>query len=117
MTRPIPPTVTPGDENWDAPMAQNLELMFERPQPLHDETSIANLEAAYPAASNDGCVAVVDDATLGWILVISDGTSYVPIGKQVAFQADSTATTVSDLKNDFNALMAKMQASGAQASS
>lgn len=31
---------------------------------------------------------------------------------QAAEQADSTATTVSDLKDDFNALLAKMKAAG-----
>lgn len=36
---------------------------------------------------------------------------------QMPTQADSTATTVAGLKTDFNALLAKLKASGAMASS
>ena len=45
--------------------------------------------------------------------LILDGTSIAP----AAHQADSTATTIADLKTDFNALLAKLQAAGLMAGS
>ncbi|MCX7749168.1 MAG: Head fiber protein [Clostridia bacterium] len=36
--------------------------------------------------------------------------------KPAELQADSTATTISDLKSDFNALLAKLKAAGVMAS-
>jgi hypothetical protein len=36
--------------------------------------------------------------------------------KPLESQADSTATTISDLKSDFNALLAKLKAAGVMAS-
>ena len=36
---------------------------------------------------------------------------------QAAHQADSTATTIAELKTDFNALLAKLQAAGLMAGS
>ena len=45
--------------------------------------------------------------------LILGGTSIAP----AAHQADSTATTIADLKTDFNALLAKLQAAGLMAGS
>jgi hypothetical protein len=45
------------------------------------------------------------------ILVNPDGTSAGTVKKQAA-QADSTATDVTGMKTDFNALLAKLRAAG-----
>lgn len=50
------------------------------------------------------------------VLVNSDGTPASTIKKQAA-QADSTATDVTGLKADFNALLAKLRTAGVIASS
>ena len=42
----------------------------------------------------------------------ADGKLYVPAYPQAANQADSTATTVAGLKDDFNACLAKLKAAG-----
>lgn len=114
MTKPTfsPVAILAAIEGWDAPVTDNfsaLEDLITDPWPL-DEYVIA---ATPPAASSyDRCIIAREDATAGWLLAVSDGSNWKLIPKQAAAQADSTAASVTDLKNDFNALLAKLRATG-----
>lgn len=55
-----------------------------------------------------------DETHIGGKLIIDDGGAIQ--GWEAAAQADSTATTVDALKNDFNALLGKLKAAGLMAS-
>ena len=55
-----------------------------------------------------------EKTVIGGTLEIKEGASVTGLPKAEA-QADSTATTVADLKGDFNALLAKLRAAGSLA--
>lgn len=59
-----------------------------------------------------------DKTVIGGTLEIAAGGKFTFNGdelKPAEVQADSTATTIADLKGDFNALLAKLKASGLMA--
>ena len=61
-----------------------------------------------------------DKWVVGGTLEIGGEGQLILGGKSIApaaHQADSTATTIADLKTDFNALLAKLQATGLMAGS
>ena len=61
-----------------------------------------------------------DKWVVGGTLEIGGEGQLILGGKAIApaaHQADSTATTIADLKTDFNALLAKLQAAGLMAGS
>ena len=53
-----------------------------------------------------------DEWVIGGKLTIAEGATLEGIGKQAAAVADSTATTVADLKASHNALLAALRAAG-----
>ena len=65
----------------------------------------------------EACLAVVDDDDSGWQLALSDGVEFHVIGKQCAAQPDSSSETVTDLRAEFNAFLAKLRDSGLMATS
>lgn len=109
MARPSPTTIQSTLEAWDADVTNNFNLVFAGPLPL---VVYANF-AAIPAANQfDQCLVSFNDATAGWIMALSNGTTFRKVGVQAAAEADSTATTVANLKNDFNSLLAKLRTAG-----
>lgn len=111
MARPSFAAVPHGAQSWDAIVDSNFDKIGATPAPLAE---FANVGALPAAGAYDRCVAVVTDDGNGYAaIVISNGTTWKILGTQAAAQADSTATTVADLKTDFNALLAKLRASGA----
>lgn len=56
-----------------------------------------------------------DELVIGGALTVEEGATVSGLITQAANQTDSTATTVADLKDDFNALLAKLQAAGLMA--
>ncbi len=112
MAKRTYPTVDHATESWDAELAawrDNLQLF---PLPIFEPSGGAF--ASLPAATqNDRGLAAVNDATAGWILVLSNGAAWRKIPVQAAAQSDSVAADVATLKTDFNALLAKLRASGA----
>ena len=112
MAKRAYPALEAGVQGWDAlltgPWRDNLQGY---PLPVFEPSAgaFANLPAA---AQNDRGLAAVLDGTAGWILVLSNGSTYRKVPVQAAAQADSTATDVAGLKADFNALLAKLRAAG-----
>ena len=52
-----------------------------------------------------------ETTVIGWTLEIKEGASLTGF-PQAENQADSTATTIADLKSDFNSLLSKLKSSG-----
>lgn len=77
MTRPLAPDPPFGEEGWDASMNDALDLLFRRPIPPYYAASLAALETAWPAAENDGCLAIVEHSTLSWQLAISNNSAWL----------------------------------------
>lgn len=77
MARPSKNTVSSGNPNWDAAQDDNFEAIFNAPFPVHEHTGDeSDLESTFPAAAHDRCMVWVDHTTLGWVLYMSDGTSW-----------------------------------------
>lgn len=103
--------IVPTSQGWDAPLNDALDVLGRAgdpvPLPLHSGD-----ESDMPTASDfDQCSIWVDHTTLGRVVATSDGSTWT-FHRGVAVP-DSTAATVSDLKDDFNALLASLRASGA----
>lgn len=112
MAKPALKVIASGTEQWDAAITDNFGFVGTRPTVIAEFADLATLNAAYPANQNDRCIAAINDGTAGWVLVMSDGAAWKIIGKQAAAQADSVAPDVLTLKNDFNALLAKLRTAG-----
>lgn len=86
MSRPILPPNIPGEEGWDAILADWIDLAFNRPMPLYEAATLTDLETDYPAAENEGCLCAVNDTgDYGWQLGFSDGTKWLLIPKGSAY--------------------------------
>lgn len=115
MARPQLVTIESGAEAWDADVNDNTAILRDAPTPLFelpsadDETDLAT---DFPANTYDRCVAMVNHSTLGWTLMYSDGTAWQVIPRRADAQADSTATLLADLVNDFNVLLGKLRDAG-----
>lgn len=103
MARPTPDTISSGMQAWDASVQANFDLLFATPAPL---AVYANHGALPTASSYAHCVAVLEDEDR---MVLSDGSVWLRVPSTAAARADSTATTVADLKTDFNDLLAKLR--------
>lgn len=113
MSRPTFVKPTAATEGWDGEISDDIDILLTKPWPIYEHVGTeANLASTFPANQYDRCVVWVNHSTMGWILYHSNGTTWVQLPRQAAAQGDSTATTVADLKTDFNALLAKMRASG-----
>lgn len=89
-----------GEASWDSKVNTGTLHTFDRPFPVHEHAGDeSDLEATYPAASYDRCLVWVDHTTLGWILFVSNGTSWVQFsGSNVRSSSDATinATAADD---------------------
>lgn len=107
-------TAPPGDnqESWDADALSNFirayKVLHVGPWPIPEVSAPSQLP---PPGSYDRCIAVVGTGTQRW-LYLSTGTAWHKIGRQAAFQADSTAGSVAALRADFNAFLTKLRNSG-----
>lgn len=104
MTRPTQATIA-NTLGWDIPVDGNFTKIFGTPYPPPEFADYASLPTA---TSYDGCVAWLLDEEC---LVFSTSGAWERMGWRSANQADSTAVTVAALVIDFNALLAKLQAS------
>lgn len=115
MARPQLIDIESGAEAWDADVNDNTAILRDAPTPLFEQPSAddeTDLATNFPANAHDRCVAMVNHSTLGWTLMMSDGTNWVPLPKRGAAQADSTAAVLADLVTDFNALLDKLRDAG-----
>lgn len=96
-------------EGWDAAGNDNFSIIEDTPIPIARYSNPATI----PTASQyDQCVAVINDATAGWILTVSNALIWRKVPVQATAQVDSTATTVADLRTDLNLLLARFRVSG-----
>lgn len=119
MSRPLISflTIDHGAEGWDDAIVANFALIasvFGGPIPIGPEYGSTN--ALPDPALFEACLGVALDAT-GWQLVLSDGTDFHVIGRQCDEQPDSEAESLTDLRAEFNGLLAKFRASGLMAAS
>jgi hypothetical protein len=118
MARPlINVSISSGIQGWDAAVNDNFEIFTEGPWPVYEKAvgNESNLTATFPPGSFDRCVLFVNHSTLGWTPYFSNGSTWEIIPAQAASQADSVAVVLATLVSDFNALLAKLRASGAMA--
>ncbi len=101
MARPTKVEVESGIEGWDEEFNENLVTLFETPYPAPRYPSdwattktIAQLETAYPAAQYEECIIFLKHAGVGAILMISNGTKWVPVQKALVESAASAAGAV-----------------------
>lgn len=118
MTKPtfVPVSILAAVEGWDGPVTDNFDaikdIFIDNPMPVKEYA----LAAALPTASNfDRCIVIKEDATAGWLIRFSDGSTWRIVPTQAAAQADSVAASLGALVTDFNSLLAKLRASGALA--
>ncbi len=100
-----------GHESWDANALSSLSSIFRvlglGPWPVVLYDTVASLP---PPNTVDRCCAVVGVGTSKW-LYLSDGTAWRRIGRQAAFQPDSTATTIAGFRDDLNLLLENLRTS------
>lgn len=119
MSRPETVAISSGIEGWDAKINSNFQTVLngdEKPLPIAEFSDVADL-LALNAALWDRCIALADVGTDDWVLYYSNGASWIPIGRQAAYQADSSGWTDSTAQTDFNALLAKLRTAHVMASS
>ncbi|MCW8137305.1 MAG: hypothetical protein KIT58_00165 [Planctomycetota bacterium] len=112
MPRPETQDIAAGQSGWDGRINDNFDILTKAPMP-----PVAYADASeLPAASGYvGCVAYLLDEER---LVTSDGTNWVrhaaagEIPAVMDHLADSTASDTAGLVDDFNALLAELQAKG-----
>ncbi|MCP4897892.1 MAG: hypothetical protein GY906_13045 [bacterium] len=94
MTRPLPVGISSALEAWDAEVQKDFDLVFTAPVPLyeHDDT-LADLTTNFPPGNYDRCVCLVNDTTAGWVLVMSDGTNWIILGKSAVDPSDLGGTS------------------------
>ena len=110
MARPILRILTSGIAAWDADATVNFDLITGGPFPLYIATDLSALTSAFPPASYDDCLALVNPADP--VEYISNGTTWVPYVTEAGAVADSTATDIAGLATDFNLLLATLRAAG-----
>ena len=88
MSRPnlsAMPSVDAGQLAWDAKVNQALEdikaIIEDGPFPIAE---YGTAEALPAAGSYDRCIAAKDDATIGWHVRLSDGSSWLILPTQAA---------------------------------
>lgn len=110
MARPTLRTLVSGIVAWDADADVNFNMIVNAPFPMYLATDLSTLTSSFAPASYTGCFALADPADP--ILYISDGTDWVPYITEATAVPDSEATTAADLADDFNDLLASLQAAG-----
>lgn len=108
-------TIESGVEGWDALANDNFAKLTAAPIPLFSATAAQLAAGTLVPGQNDDGLAIQTDGTGGPYLVFSNGGAWKKVGTQCASQANSVAGTVGALVTDFNALLAKLKASGLMA--
>jgi len=107
MSRPSRLIIASGIAAWDADVDANFGMIFNKPFAMHQEETEGELNTNFDPADYDQCLVLVGEE-----LYISDGTAwkkYLGVSNHVD---DSTASTVSEMVQDFNLLLSKMQDAG-----
>lgn len=102
MARPAPANVSSGTQGWDVDIDDNFDILTVSPIPIPQDaaiTTLAALEAAYPAASYDRCMIWINLTTYGYTLCWSNGTAWITYGTEKR-PLRSSATTISQLITD-----------------
>ena len=100
MARPTKNDILSGNQNWDGPVDDNDEALFNAPIPIHEHTGDeTDLEAAFAAAAYDRCLVWVNDTEDSWTLYHSTGTEWLVFRedhKHFAFTSTTAQTTAHD---------------------
>ena len=85
MSRPLKIVISSALAAWDTDLNDNLDTQFDDPYPLAEFAT----EGALPDANQfDRCVAAVNNPQTGYTVYLSDGTNWIPIGRQSVSVAD-----------------------------
>jgi hypothetical protein len=109
MPRPSFSTIDAFNSGWVSRLNANFTKVLGAPFPITISTSLTQLAIDYDPKLYQDCLAVITDED---VLCISDGTSWDRYMKQIPYQADSTASTISDAKDDLNTLLTSLRTYG-----
>lgn len=98
-TRQVPGA---GEAGWDAKINDNFLNLFVRPIPIPIHSGDeSNLQSTYPANQYDRCLIWVNDTVEGWVIYISNGTTWEILetgggGGPLVIQTLSAAGSIND---------------------
>ena len=113
MARPTLRTISNGIQSWDADTDANFNMITGAPFPMFQVALIGELPLA---SSYDDCLAIVGTGASAR-MYISNGSTWELYDSVAANVPDSTATTATDMANDFNDLLSALKAAGIMAPS
>ncbi len=103
---------------WDADIQTNFEnlraLIHDGAWPLFTDLGVGASPDANATQNDGGLLRWMNDTQTGPALFFSDGAQWVRLGRYSGVTiADSAATTVAQLKTEFNVLLAALRLAGA----
>lgn len=94
MARPTKNDIDSGIQGWDGKMDDNFEVLFNAPLPIHEHVGDeSDLQATFPAAAYDRAIVWVDHTVHGFILMTSNGTSWMILPQERDFNSLSSTTS------------------------
>ena len=114
MARPVRDNIASGEAAWDGSVDSNFSIITESPFPIVTVADLSTLTSTFAAASYDDCLAITEDDSR---VYISNGSTWELYDRKSALVADSTATTASDMADDFNDLLSALQTASLMATS
>jgi hypothetical protein len=114
MAQPSIPSFSAATSGWVARLNSAFGQVLNTPLPIAISTSLTQLATDFNPKLYKDCLALITDEN---VLCISDGTDWDRYLKQLPYQADSTASTVSDAKDDLNTLISALRTYGWMATS
>ncbi len=110
MARPTIADMDVTKTGWVAVLNSNLAKILDTPFPIYLPADKATLDALAPALY-EGCFAIVATDSR---LYISDGSTWELYDAKLDFIADMIpgTSTIADIKNAYNALLADMKSKG-----
>jgi len=110
MTRPIIADMDVTQAGWVTTLNSNMAKILDTPFPIFLPADKATLDAIAPALYV-GCFAIVETDSR---IYISDGTTWNLYEAKLDFVADMVpgVSTIADIKNAYNAILADMISKG-----
>lgn len=102
MPRPTKNDIDSGIQGWDGKIDDNDEALFNAPLPIHEHTGDeTDIESTFAAAAHDRCLVWIDHTVLGFVLYVSDGTTWVIADARDRSYLNLSATTTQAIGDRF----------------
>ena len=115
MARPSTTAMDVTKTGWVATLNTNFAMVLDTPFPMYLATDKATLDAITPGLYENCFALVATDSRL----YISDGSTWELYDAKLDYIADMNpgVSTITDIKNAYNALLADMKSKGMMATS